>query len=745
MFKPRPMQAEVLTYRGGKMGVSAVPGSGKTQTLSYLASLLIAGDYIREDQEVLIVTLVNSAVDNFASRVESFIHDHGLLPGMGYRVRTLHGLANDIVRERPDLAGLGNHFVIADDTETQEILVNASSAWIRSHPDFMIEFTASDYDPFKDYKIQSDWHKLVVDIAGAFIRQAKDLQISPQEIKERLETLKTPQPLLQMGCDIYTDYMRGLNYRGAVDFDDLIRLALQAVKSDPDFLARLRHRWPFILEDEAQDSSRLQEEILRLLTGQDGNWVRVGDPNQAIYETFTTASPQFLLDFMEEPGVTKNKLPNSGRSTQSIIDLANHLINWSRTDHPNPDLHNALITPLIEPTPRGDPQPNPPDQPEDIKLIKTRYEPDQELKAVLRSLQAWLPAHPDDTVAVLVPRNERGTKLVEELKKAGIPYIELLRSSISTRETAGLLAKIMRSLADPSSQSKLANFYEDLRKRSEDGEDTKALYKSVEDLLRKCSRIEEYLWPVPDADWMEELHQRSVDDSILDELDRLRFWIVRWQQATLLPVDQLLLTIAQDLFTNPAELALAHKLALAMEHTANIHPDWHLEEYTLEMENIAANRRKFAGFSEEDTGFDPDEHTGKVVVATIHKAKGLEWDRVYLVSASNYDFPSGEAYDPFIGEKWYVRGRLNLPAEALSKLKALAAGDVVGLYMEEGAATYQARTEYASERLRLLYVGITRARKELIVTWNTGRRNDNVECLPLTALREYWEGTHHGT
>jgi DNA helicase II / ATP-dependent DNA helicase PcrA len=182
-----------------------------------------------------------------------------------------------------------------------------------------------------------------------------------------------------------------------------------------------------------------------------------------------------------------------------------------------------------------------------------------------------------------------------------------------------------------------------------------------------------------------------------------------------------------------------------MEHTANIHPDWHLEEYTLEMENIAANRRKFAGFSQEDTGFDPDEHAGKVVVATIHKAKGLEWDRVYLVSASNYDFPSGEAYDPFIGEKWYVRGRLNLPAEALSKLKALAAGDVVGLYMEEGAATYQARTEYAAERLRLLYVGITRARKELVVTWNTGRRNDNVECLPLTALREYWEGKHHGT
>jgi DNA helicase II / ATP-dependent DNA helicase PcrA len=330
MFKPRPMQAEVLRYRGGKMGVSAVPGSGKTQTLSYLASLLIAEDYIADDQEVLIVTLVNSAVDNFASRVEGFIKHRGLLPGMGYRVRTLHGLANDIVRERPDLAGLGNHFQIIDEPEAREILENAAIAWMRSHPEFMLDYTASDFDPIKDYRIQRDWQNLIVDIAGAFIRQSKDLQVTPADIRERLSALKTPQPLLEMGCDIYTDYQRGLNYRGAADFDDLIRLALQALKSDPDFLERLRRRWPFILEDEAQDSSRLQEEILRLLSGPEGNWVRVGDPNQAIYETFTTASPQFLLDFMQEPGVISRKLPNSGRSTRSIISLANYLIDWTR-------------------------------------------------------------------------------------------------------------------------------------------------------------------------------------------------------------------------------------------------------------------------------------------------------------------------------------------------------------------------------------------------------------------------------
>jgi DNA helicase II / ATP-dependent DNA helicase PcrA len=71
-----------------------------------------------------------------------------------------------------------------------------------------------------------------------------------------------------MGAEIYADYQRALAYRGAVDFDDLIRLALEALQVDEAYLERLRLRWPYILEDEAQDSSRLQEEILKLLVGE---------------------------------------------------------------------------------------------------------------------------------------------------------------------------------------------------------------------------------------------------------------------------------------------------------------------------------------------------------------------------------------------------------------------------------------------------------------------------------------------
>jgi DNA helicase-2/ATP-dependent DNA helicase PcrA len=735
-FRPRPLQKPVIDYTGGKMGVAAVPGSGKTHTLSYLAARLIVEGHLEDDQEILIVTLVNSSVDNFSARVAGFVQEYGLLPDFGYRVRTLHGLAHDIVRERPDLVGLSDRFSIVDENEASDILRSTVATWLRSHSEFITEYSNPDIEPSRVFGDQ--WPSLVVDLAGAIIRKAKDLQITPADLRKRLETAQITDSLLNMGVEIYTDYQRALNYRSALDFDDLIRLALQAVNTDPDYLARLRYRWPYILEDEAQDSSRLQEEILRKLSGNDGNWVRVGDPNQAIYETFTTASPQYLRNFLNEPGVARFDLPNSGRSTLSIIRLANTLIDWVRFEHPVIELRDALDFPPIEPTPPGDPQPNPPDNPQGIHLVSTHFTPEEEVQAVVKSIKRWLPEHPNDTVAVLVPRNERGVKIVAELEKNNLETIELLGSSLSTRQTASKLALILRSLADPISPSKLVALYRALRPVEKSEVELHQLVQFVADKLRQCTRLEEFLWPRPGANWLEGLVDEGYPEPVMRELEWLRDLVRRWQSATLLPVDQLLLTIAQDLFTLPTDLALAHKLALLLEHASQVHTDWNLKEFTEELNTIARNERKFIGFGEEETGFDPDKHRGKVVVATIHKAKGLEWDRVYLLSVSNYDFPSAQPYDSYISEKWFVRSQLNLPAEAMAKINALVMDDIPGVYMEEGQATRESRLDYCSERLRLLYVGITRAKKELIITWNTGksRRSDSVPALPFQAMAE---------
>jgi DNA helicase-2/ATP-dependent DNA helicase PcrA len=736
-FAPRRAQSQILAYTGGKMGISAVPGSGKTHTLSALAAQLIRSGAIGDEQEVLIVTLVNSAVDNFASRIKEFL---ALPMPFGYRVRTLHGLAHDIVREKPAAVGLEDRFAILDEREADFIRKEAAAAWLQAHPHDLDDFLDPDLDESKrDWVHRQQMPDLVNNIALAFIRSAKDNRLTPEKLQGLLASAPAPLPLAEMGAAIYTDYQHALAYRGAVDFDDLIRLAIDLLENDAEFLERLRYRWPYILEDEAQDSSKLQEQILRLLAGPAGNWVRVGDPNQAIFETFTTASPKHLLDFISKEADFYQTLPDSGRCQPSIIALANQLIAWVNNDHPAVEVRDALTVPFIQPTPAGDPQPNPPDDPQGVKLIATKFTPEKEVEAVVKSIAYWLPDHADSTLAVLVPRNLRGVDVVNALKSRNIDFVELLGSTSSTRAAAGRLGDIVSALADPQSSARLAKAYLAWRHPEEEVPNDD-FQRQVAQLLNKCTEVETFVSPRLDRDWLASItpppseQEPGGREDALEELEEFRAVVRRWQGTTALPIDQMILTISQDLFTAPNDLALAHKLALVLRQVRDDHADWRLPELNGELSLIARNERRFLGFSEDDAGFDPSHHAGKVVVTTMHKAKGLEWDRVYLMSVNNYDFPSYQLNDRYISEKWFIRSGLNLEAEALAQLETLETGDEFTWY-EQGRATQQARLDYVRERLRLLYVGITRAKKELILTWNTGRQGDQTPAIPFAALQ----------
>src|SRR5512139_1093169 len=166
-FTPRYSQQEILKYRGGRLGIAAVPGAGKTQILTALAAKIIQEGWLGDDQEVLIVTLVNSAVDNFESRIERFF-DNKIAALYKYRVRTLHGLAHDIVREKPASVGLEERFSIIDEREAGFIRRESVNAWLASH-------SLDDYlDPALDTG-KRDWVKrqqfpdLLDSLALAFI------------------------------------------------------------------------------------------------------------------------------------------------------------------------------------------------------------------------------------------------------------------------------------------------------------------------------------------------------------------------------------------------------------------------------------------------------------------------------------------------------------------------------------------------------------------------------------------------
>ncbi|MBM4427290.1 MAG: ATP-dependent helicase, partial [Chloroflexi bacterium] len=667
-FTPRYSQEQILRYTGGRLGIAAVPGAGKTHILSALAAKIIQDGRLQDGQELLIVTLVNSAVDNFRTRIESFF-DNKIATLYKYRVRTLHGLAHDIVREKPARVGLEERFGIIDEREAAFIRREAVNAWLASHS--LDEYLDPALDQSKRDWVRRDQLPNMLDsLAMAFIRSSKDRLLTPEKLRAKLDASFTPLPLAELGYSIYADYQRALAYRGAVDFDDLIRLALTLLESDDEFLARLQYRYPFILEDEAQDSSKTQERILSLLSGSllpersvsevegsfaddalrlrhnerasaqrggpVGNWVRVGDPNQAIFETFTTASPELLRAFIQNnPSVD---MPESGRSQPAVIALANHLIDWVMTSHPIPEVRTALSVPFIVPVPEGDPQQNPPDVSEGVKFISTKFTPEQELDAVAKSVKGFvdsfadIPVEEQPTIAVLVPRNTRGVEVVNALRQKGIEPIELISSTSETRAAAGSLSHLLAYLADPQSARKLAKAYEvwrrdwreDISLRAQVAKQSPAEEENLDDegdaameehrlatvsnaelltttssILRKMVNVENFVAPSHAGDWLAGLSE-SEAEHVIAELADFRVHIQRWLSAVTLPIDQLVLTLAQDVFSSASDLALAYKLALVLRKAADDHPDWRLPELQAELVVIAKNERRFIGFSDDD-------------------------------------------------------------------------------------------------------------------------------------------------
>ncbi|MFN2202230.1 MAG: ATP-dependent helicase, partial [Caldilineaceae bacterium] len=751
-FRLREEQERILEYHGGYMGISAVPGSGKTFTLSHLAAKLV-NDLNRtsslEEREVLVVTFTNNAVENFQNRIARVLHEtSGLLPGVGYRVRTLHALAHDIVRERPALAGLNEEFAIIDDRTADDVIDEVVISYLRSHPDTFASYVGPDYrrSGNLDKWIQRD----ATEISKAAIRTIKDMGMDLHRLHENLRAQSGTWPLLELVLHVYADYQRSLEYRGAVDFDDLIVFALRVLESDNAFLARLQQRWPYVLEDEAQDSSLLQERLLRLLTAAHGNWVRVGDPNQAINTTFTSASTRYLTDFINSGTSISRELPVSGRSAQPIIDTANRLIAWSQGAKASGEVAYSLVLPLIEPTLPDDPQANPPADASSVFLYDPPNSPlssSAEIDVITRSLQRWLPDNPCRTIAVLSPTQARTAHIADVLQKNGIAVDDsLMRSGSATRQATKALAVLLDYIARPENGSGLSVAWSEawwpqkgigLRAAKDDSDEpgtASPIYDSREAptevrtfgaALQQLRTPEEFLFPTQ-RDWLDVVAWIDEVDGFRELVELFRTDMQRWTQATILPVDELLLTIGNELFSEPAYLALTHHLAVLLAKLSRENSEWRLPELARELHHVAENRRRMPDFSSDSQGYEPKP--GVVTVATMHGAKGLEWDRVYLTAVNSYSYPSGGDEEQYRGESFYVRDRLNLTAETLAQLGQLHMGTLDDY--REGAASSDARQEIAAERLRLLYVGITRARRELIVTYNTGRNPDSNPLPP---------------
>lgn len=715
-MKLRPAQEEILKYRQGKFAVSAVPGSGKTFTLSLLAAELLSKELIEVDhgQSVLIVTYLNATVEHFRAGIRRQL-DRLNLPQVGFDVRTLHSLAYEIVQlAEVGFVGGGSSLSVLDMSQSNRFLTESAAKVINQYPDLWHDFIGDD-SPGSSAK----WRRIVENLAANFIKSAKNRCFNSEQIIARLDQNHADSEdliLLRILAEIYSRYQRALERNGVYDFDDLIWRAVSLVSGRSDLRSSLAERWPYVLEDEAQDSIPLQEELLGQITSTNQNWVRVGDPNQAITSSFTSAHPRFFTNFLKRKDVTSVTLANSGRSAPKIMNVANALVDWACSDHPLLSVRKkAFLNQKILPTPEGDAQPNPSDKEAAIEIKVFGDRDDNEIPQVALKAHIYSRNNPEHTIAILVPTNGIGQRVAENLVKIDANFDDRLRRSGRGRKAIVAISSILSLLSDSSSSRHFIGAYETFlefgdSRAAEDSVD----HKRIRALLKSVVKSEDFLFPESHSviDSLPKNVAGRVEIEILNEFSRFLYKFFLIQP---LPYDDLILAISERLFlTNESEakqevesnMAIAYQLAGTVRSWIDQYADWRLPEIVDQLRELSLGRSSLSQLEAGLMGYEPIQ--GRITLTTQHSAKGMEWDAVFIIGLDSFWLPIS-LDDRFMGFIPEFNG--DPKAETNAMLDAVMKGEKASVWPID--ATESAHIEVICERLRLIYVGITRAKRYL--------------------------------
>jgi DNA helicase-2/ATP-dependent DNA helicase PcrA len=263
--------------------------------------------------------------------------------------------------------------------------------------------------------------------------------------------------------------------------------------------------------------------------------------------------------------------------------------------------------------------------------------------------------------------------------------------------------------------------------------DTAERARHLQTVLRSVHLPETFLFPGEDDELIRALPAGVADEDDLVGLESFAILLRRLFDLRTLPIDDLTLTLADQLFAGgefrEADLAIAYQIASLLRQWRETQPEWRLPELTAQLQQAVAGQRSLGVIRSNDLGYDPVP--GRITLSTQHSAKGLEWDAVYLVGIDGQWIP-GSLESRFRGD--YDAYGDDLRAEAVAQLRYLMAGEP-GLY-DGRNATESAHIEVICERLRLLYVGITRARRFLQISRSRSTRQSGADrdTEPATVL-----------
>ncbi|HVM29704.1 MAG TPA: UvrD-helicase domain-containing protein [Candidatus Limnocylindrales bacterium] len=292
-----PEQARAVSTTDGPLLILAGAGSGKTRVLAHRVAYLIGVQGIRPWQ-VLAVTFTNKAAAEMRARILGLVGE----PGRDVAMGTFHSLCARVLRRDGAAIGISPRFAIYD-TDDQTGLMR-------------LVLRELDLAGSGDLRPQA--------ILGQIGRWKNDL-LGPEEAEQQARGYHE-----EVAARAYARYQARLREAGALDFDDLLNEAVRLFEQAPQVLAGYQDRWRYLHVDEYQDTNRAQYLWVRALAARYRNLAVVGDDDQSIY-SWRGADLRNILDFERDyPDATVVKLEQNYRSTQLILDAAHAVV--SRND-----------------------------------------------------------------------------------------------------------------------------------------------------------------------------------------------------------------------------------------------------------------------------------------------------------------------------------------------------------------------------------------------------------------------------
>ena len=285
-------QQQAVQHTEGPLLILAGAGSGKTKVLTVRIAYLLAQGV--NPYEILAITFTNKAAKEMKSRVE------GLVGDVANRIwlSTFHSFCAKFLRfEIDSFLGYNSNFTIYDTSDSQAVIKAALKALNLDDKYYPVGAMIAAISDAKN--------KLL--FASDFRKQARDFY-------------------QQKVADVYEYYERELRKNNALDFDDLLLVAVKLLQSNAAVLDKYSHRFRYVMIDEYQDTNHAQYLLAKLLASHWKNIAVVGDADQSIY-AWRGADIQNILDFEKDyPNCTSIKLEQNYRSTKIILDAANAVI-----------------------------------------------------------------------------------------------------------------------------------------------------------------------------------------------------------------------------------------------------------------------------------------------------------------------------------------------------------------------------------------------------------------------------------